>query len=82
LRHISWIIRRHTAPDSTLFNSRQRRLTEAIHAPKPAAQNHGQIAKSERLKSDYWDMTLTPPWAGDESARSQAQHLLDEKSVA
>jgi len=60
---------RHSSPPFDLSRA---------HA-KNVVLNHSQIAKSERLESEFLGMTLTPPWAGDESARSQTQRLLDEK---
>jgi hypothetical protein len=44
-------------------------------------RNDRRVAGVERLKSELWGMTLTPPWAGHEAAHDREPRLLGEQRV-
>jgi len=64
-------IQRFSAPSTPSSRNRPR--------AKKCAQSHREVAKSVQVKSRFWGTTLTPPWPGDESARSRTRWLLDRK---
>ena|SRR5438045_5450105 len=61
---------------STLFNALQHTSTFPIRAGQITGKHHRQVARAERVKTKFWGMTPTPPWAGGEAARCRAQWLL------